>query len=133
MTRRFASGSAIPWSAARNRWDASTWSSSSPKPRNRSITSRDSAGISLAGTTGAESKYTVEGANVNNPSFGTVGASIVQEFVETVEVQESGYDAEYGGAAGGQVSARRVSGTNTLRGVARFESRQVQGKIVLLP
>ncbi|MCH9680139.1 MAG: TonB-dependent receptor [Deltaproteobacteria bacterium] len=82
--------------------------------------SRDSAGISLAGTTGAESKYTVEGANVNNPSFGTVGASIVQEFVEAVEVQESGYDAEYGGASGGQVSARRVSGTNTLRGVARF-------------
>jgi hypothetical protein len=81
---------------------------------------RDSAGISLAGTTGAESKYTVEGANVNNPSFGTVGASIVQEFIETVEVQESGYDAEYGGAAGGQVSARRISGTNKVRGVARF-------------
>jgi hypothetical protein len=82
--------------------------------------SYDSAGISLAGTTGAESKYTVEGANVNNPSFGTVGSSIVQEFVEEVEVQEAGYDAEFGGAAGGQVSARRVSGTNTLRGVARF-------------
>ncbi len=82
--------------------------------------SRDSAGISLAGTTGAESKYTVEGASVTNPAFGTVGASIVQEFVEAVEVQESGYDAEFGGAAGGQVSARRVSGTNTLRGVARF-------------
>ena len=82
--------------------------------------SRDSAGISLAGTTGAESKYTVEGANVNNPAFGTVGASIVQEFVETVEVQESGYDAEFGGASGGQVSARRVSGTNATRGVARF-------------
>ncbi|MEX1369424.1 MAG: TonB-dependent receptor [Nannocystaceae bacterium] len=82
--------------------------------------SRDSAGISLAGTTGAESKYTVEGANVNNPAFGTVGASIVQEFIETVEVQESGYDAEYGGASGGQVIARRVSGNNTTRGVARF-------------
>jgi hypothetical protein len=81
---------------------------------------RDSAGISLAGTTGAESKYTVEGANVNNPSFGTVGTSIVQEFIETVEVQESGYEAEYGGAAGGQIQARRVSGTNKVRGVARF-------------
>lgn len=80
----------------------------------------DSAGISLAGTTGAESKYTVEGANVNNPSFGTVGASIVQEFIEEVEVQESGYEAEFGGASGGVVSARRISGTNTLRGVARF-------------
>ena len=34
--------------------------------------SYDSAGISLAGTTGAESKYTVDGANVNSPSFGTM-------------------------------------------------------------
>lgn len=31
---------------------------------------RDSAGISLAGTTAVESKYTVEGANINSPSFG---------------------------------------------------------------
>jgi len=82
--------------------------------------STDSAGISLAGTTGAESKYTVEGASVNNPRFGTVGSSIVQEFLEEIEVQEAGYEAEYGDASGGQVSARRVSGANKLRGVARF-------------
>jgi len=82
--------------------------------------SRDAAGISLAGTTGAESKYVVEGANVNNPAFGTVGASIVQEFIEVVEVQEAGYEAEFGGVSGGQVTARRISGTNTTRGVARF-------------
>ena len=37
--------------------------------------SRDGAGISLAGTTGAESKYTVEGANISTPSFGTVGGA----------------------------------------------------------
>lgn len=81
---------------------------------------RDSAGISLAGTTGAESRYTVEGATINNPSFGTVGASVVQEFVEQIEVQEAGYDAEFGGASGGQVTARRISGSNVVRGVARF-------------
>ncbi len=79
---------------------------------------RDSAGITLAGTTGAETKYTVNGANVSNPAFGTVGASIIQEFVSTIEIQEAGYDAEFGGASGGQVSARRVSGTNTFRGEA---------------
>jgi len=77
---------------------------------------RDAAGISLAGTTGAETKYTVEGANVSSPAFGTVGASIIQEFVESVEIKEAGYDAEFGGASGGQVSARRVSGTNVVRG-----------------
>ncbi len=82
--------------------------------------SRDSSGISLAGTSGVESKYTVEGANVNNPSFGSVGATIVQEFIDTVEVTESGYDAEFGGASGGQVSARLQSGSNKVRGVARF-------------
>ena len=51
---------------------------------------RDSAGISLAGTTGAESKYTVEGANITNPAFGTVGATLIQEFVQEVEIKESG-------------------------------------------
>src|SRR5690606_22864255 len=86
---------------------------------------RDSAGISLAGTTSAESKYTIEGANVSNPAFGTVGASVIQEFIETVEITEAGYDAEQGGASGGQVSARRVSGTNKVRGEAgvRFSPR----------
>jgi hypothetical protein len=81
---------------------------------------RDSAGISLGGTTSAESRYTVDGATINNPAFGTVGATIVQEFVEEVSVLESGYEAEHGGASGGQVHARRISGTNLLRGSARF-------------
>ena len=78
------------------------------------------AGLQIAGTDGASSKYVVDGMNANDPSFGTVGASIVQEFIEDVEVQESGYAAEFGGASGGQVTARRVSGTNKIRGVARF-------------
>ena len=87
--------------------------------------SRDAAGISLAGTSGAESKYTVEGADITNPAFGTVGATLIQEFVQEVEIKESGYEAEFGGASGGQVSARRVAGSNTLRGEAgvRFAPR----------
>ena len=93
---------------------------------------RDAAGISLAGTTGAESKYTIDGANVSSPSFGTVGATLVQEFVQDVEVKESGYEAEYGGASGGQVSARRVAGTNKLRGEAgfRFTPRLAQPRFI---
>ncbi|MCX4239709.1 TonB-dependent receptor domain-containing protein [Paraliomyxa miuraensis] len=82
--------------------------------------SRDAAGISLAGTTGAESRYTMDGATVNDPAFGTVGIAIVQEFIEEVEVLESGYEAKHGGASGGQINARRISGTNRLRGQARF-------------
>jgi hypothetical protein len=94
--------------------------------------SRDAAGISLAGTTGAESKYTIDGANVSSPSFGTVGATLVQEFVQDVEVKESGYEAEFGGASGGQVSARRLAGNNKLRGEAgfRFTPRLAQPRFI---
>nr|WP_255216769.1 TonB-dependent receptor [Pseudenhygromyxa sp. WMMC2535] len=94
--------------------------------------SRDAAGISLAGTTGAESKYTVEGADITNPAFGTVSATLIQEFVQEVEIKESGYEAEFGGASGGQVSARRVSGTNTLRGEAgvRFAPRLAAPRLI---
>jgi len=46
-----------------------------------SPTAEDSAGIRLAGTTGAETKYVVDGANVSSPAFGTVGVPLVQEFV----------------------------------------------------
>jgi hypothetical protein len=86
---------------------------------------RDAAGVRLAGTSGAESKYVVDGANATNPAFGTVSATIVQEFVEEVEVLEAGYDAEYGGGSGGQVRARRIGGTNKFRGTVllRFSPR----------
>ena len=93
---------------------------------------RDAAGISLAGTTGAETKYTVNGANVTNPAFGTVGTTLIQEFVQEVEIKEAGYDAEFGGASGGQVEARRISGTNQLRGEAgvRFTPRLAQPRFI---
>ena len=82
-------------------------------------------GISLAGTSGAATKYTVEGADVTSPAFGTVSATLIQEFVREVEIKESGYAAEFGGASGGQVRARRIAGSNTLRGEAgvRFTPR----------
>ncbi len=80
----------------------------------------DGAGRTLAGVSSVETSYVVDGVKASSPTFGTIGASIVQEFIEDVEVQESGYDAEFGGAGGGQVLARRVSGTNKVRGTARF-------------
>ena len=79
---------------------------------------RDGAGVTIGSSTGAENSYAVDGMNVTNPAFGTVGASIVQEFLQDVEIKEAGYDAEFGGASGGQVSARRLAGANTFRGEA---------------
>ncbi|MCA9714142.1 MAG: TonB-dependent receptor, partial [Myxococcales bacterium] len=93
---------------------------------------RDAAGLRIGGTGSDESKYSVDGANVNSPSFGTVGAAIVQEFIDTVEVQEAGYDAEYGGASGGQVQARRLGGSNKVRGqaVVRYTPRLADPRLI---
>jgi len=77
----------------------------------------DAGGLRLGGTTSAETRYTLDNANITTPAFGTLSATIVQEFIDEVEVLEAGYDAEYGGASGGQVRARRVGGSNKLRGV----------------
>ena len=77
----------------------------------------DAGGLRLGGTTSAETRYTLDNANITTPAFGTLSSTIVQEFIEEVEVLEAGYDAEYGGASGGQVRARRVGGSNKLRGV----------------
>jgi Ca-activated chloride channel family protein len=43
-----------------------------------------SGGVSMSGTSSTEQRYTVQGAAINNPSFGTVGATIVSEYVEEV-------------------------------------------------
>lgn len=52
-------------------------------PKEEATTSHTSGGIRLVGTTAAESRYTVQGVSVNSPSFGTVGASVHREFIET--------------------------------------------------
>jgi hypothetical protein len=81
---------------------------------------KSAGGISVAGTTAAETKYSLDGASVNSPTMGTVKVQVVQEFVQTLEVKEAGYDAEFGGASGGQVMARRLQGTNDFKGTARL-------------
>ncbi|HEY8378860.1 MAG TPA: carboxypeptidase-like regulatory domain-containing protein, partial [Nannocystis sp.] len=81
---------------------------------------RDAGGIRLGSGTSAENKYVVDKVNTTSPAFGTVGASIVQEFIDEVEVVEGVFDAENGGASGGLVRARRIGGSNKWRGQALF-------------
>ncbi len=64
--------------------------------------------------------FTLDNAQSANPINGRMSSSTVQEFVDEIEVLEADYDAEYGGASGAQVRARRVSGSDTHRGQAVF-------------
>ncbi len=70
----------------------------------------------LLGTTGAESKYYVDGMNAVEPPGNALSTSIPYNFLREIEVREGGYEAEYGGAGGGLVNAVTTSGGNELHG-----------------
>jgi Ca-activated chloride channel family protein len=85
--------------------------------------SRDAPGIRLGGSTGAESRYVVEGANATAPAFGTVGAAIVQEFIDAPPPLARGFQAvePYARARIHRVSAVRSGEADALRARLRGE------------
>ena len=86
------------------------------------------ANPSIAGGTGLDNQYVIDGANVTNMGYGALGSySIVFgslgqatpfDFIQEVQVKTGGYEAEFGQATGGVVNVVTKSGTNTVRGSA---------------
>jgi len=84
------------------------------------------ANPSVAGGSGLENQYIVDGVNTTNSGYGAVGSySIVfgslgtgvpYDFLKEVQVKTGGYEAEYGQATGGVVNVVTKSGSNNLRG-----------------
>lgn len=72
----------------------------------------------LAGTSGPESNYYVDGADVVEPPGNAVSTSLPYNFVEAVEVRAGGYPAEFGGAGGGIVNAVTSAGGDRFHGQA---------------
>jgi len=81
--------------------------------------------VSIAGATGLENVYLVDGLNVTGAEYGNIntnlptaggGSNFPVEFLDQMSVNTGGYNAEYGGAMGGVVSAVTKSGTNDLHG-----------------
>ncbi len=73
-------------------------------------------GVSVNGASGSENQWVLDGVNVTDPSDGTVGTSVVTDFVDEIQVKSAGYAAEYGGAIGGVVNALTKTGGNDFRG-----------------
>ena len=67
---------------------------------------------SIGGGSAAENAFYINGLNVTNPDTFVGGASVPFDFYKTIDVQTSGYAAEFGRAAGGVVNATTKSGTN---------------------
>ena len=70
--------------------------------------------VNVAGSTGLENQYYVDGVQVTDGRMADRGTSLPYNFVRAVEVKTGGYEAMYGRALGAVVNAVTYSGTNDL-------------------
>jgi outer membrane receptor protein involved in Fe transport len=80
----------------------------------------DGLGVAFSGSTSLENQYYVDGVNTTGLQYGQSGSSVINDFIEEIEVITGGYNAEYGRATGGVVNVVTKSGTNELAGSAWF-------------
>ncbi|MCL7965395.1 MAG: TonB-dependent receptor [marine benthic group bacterium] len=68
--------------------------------------------LSVAGGTGPETAFFVEGANVTSPVTGLEATRLPYNFVREIQVKTGGYEAEYRSTLGGIVNVVTHSGSN---------------------
>ena len=73
---------------------------------------------SVAGSSGPENNYILDGVNTTDPAFGGSGANLPFEFVQEVEIKTGAFGAEYGKATGGIFNVITKSGSNEFHGDA---------------
>jgi outer membrane receptor protein involved in Fe transport len=73
---------------------------------------------SVAGSSGPENNYILDGVNTTDPAFGGSGANLPFEFVQEVEIKTGAYGAEYGRSTGGIFNVITKSGGNEVHGDA---------------
>jgi hypothetical protein len=72
--------------------------------------------LNVAGSTGLENQYYIDGVNVTDARFADRATSLPYDFVREVEVKSGGYEAQYGRALGAIVNAVTYSGTDDVEG-----------------
>ncbi|MFS8084207.1 MAG: TonB-dependent receptor domain-containing protein, partial [Acidobacteriota bacterium] len=73
---------------------------------------------SVAGSSGPENNYILDGVNTTDPAFGGSGANLPFEFVQEVQVKTGAYGAENGRSTGGIFNVITKDGTNEFHGDA---------------
>ncbi len=76
----------------------------------------DGVGLQMNGSGGPENGFVIDGVMVNDPAVGTQGTTLLQNFIEEVDVKTGGYQAEYGRATGGIINVVTKSGGNEFHG-----------------
>ncbi len=73
--------------------------------------------ISIGGASGAENSFSVDGLKTNDMRYGGQSVTMVQDFVDQVDIQTGGYKPEYS-AMGGVFNVLTKSGSNDFAGSA---------------
>ena len=73
-------------------------------------------GINIAGATGIENRYFIDGADATDVFRGVSGTQLPYNFIREVEVRSGAYEAEFPSALGGVVNAITYSGGNEMHG-----------------
>ena len=73
-------------------------------------------GVNVAGATGMENKYFIDGVDVSDPYRGLTGASLPYNVIREIEVRTGAYEAEYRSTLGGIVNVVTYSGGNEFSG-----------------
>ncbi len=94
---------------------------------------------SISGASGLENQYFVGGVNITSSGYGAIGTydvvrgatgtGLTTQFLENLDIREGGFEAEYGGALGGVISATVRSGSNDWHGgvSAYYTPRSLDG------
>ena len=75
-------------------------------------------GVMIDGAGASENRYIIDGMDVTNLRTGVLGQDRVIDFIDQVQVKQSGYNAEYRASTGGVISAITRSGTDKYRGTS---------------
>ncbi len=73
---------------------------------------------SVAGSSGPENNYILDGVNTTDPAFGGSGANLPFEFVQEVQIKTGAFGAENGRSTGGVFNVITKDGTNEFHGDA---------------
>jgi hypothetical protein len=74
-----------------------------------------------AGGSRQDNSYLIDGVNIGNPAFGHLSTDVNELDIAEVNLKRAGVSAEFGRTAGTVTNAVSRSGTNELRGIARFD------------
>ena len=67
-------------------------------------------GIMVDGASGSENRYIVDGLDTTNARTGTSAKDVITDFISSVTVKQSGYNAEYRAATGGVERTHIIDG-----------------------